>query len=78
MKRDRMAPSPSRIQPVKTVQADAFSHALRGWGGSVPTRRVEPVNNVFTRYSLHGRMRYRPLPLKRPLGGVNGDDARFD
>ena len=43
-----------------------------------PTGPVAPVNNVFMRYSLPGRMRYRRLPLKRPLRDAIGDDARFD
>ena len=35
-----------------------------------PSGLVAPVNIVYTRYSPTGWMRYRRLPLKRPVGGV--------
>ncbi len=41
-------------------------------------RSTCPVGSLKGRYSLPGRMRYRRLPLKRPMRGVQGDDASFD
>lgn len=72
------APRTVSATALAQVRADPSPQAWSGAAGSGATGPVVPVNNVFTRYSLHGRMRYRPLPLKRPETGVNGDDARFD